>query len=172
MKGINIHSVVVNGMVYVGGGLGGDDDYIVMEYNIQSEKWNESLLYTTCDFAMTVINGRLVLVGGEGDEGEVVSVWEAERRTWTQPYPKMKTARSLCSAFVHKNWLVVAGGRAKNDELLSSVEVMNIDSKQWCAGPPTPTKWHSMKTVIAGDECYFMGGHAANPEGKNASQMA
>ena len=41
---------------------------------------------------------------------------------------------------------------------LSSVEVMNTDTKQWYAGPPTPIAWCDMKTAIVGDTCYFMGG--------------
>ena len=42
---------------------------------------------------------------------------------------------------------------------LSSVEAMNTDTKQWFAGPPTPTPWSSMKTDIVGDTCYFLGGY-------------
>ena len=50
----------------------------------------------------------------------------------------------------------MAGGRSW--EVLSSVEVMNTESKQWYAGPPTPIPWYSMKTATVGDVCYFMGG--------------
>ena len=41
---------------------------------------------------------------------------------------------------------------------LSSVEVLNTDTKQWYAAPSTPTPWSSMRTAIMGDTCYFMGG--------------
>ena len=42
--------------------------------------------------------------------------------------------------------------------MLSTVEVMNTDDKQWFAGPQAPTPWMGMKTAIVGDTCYFMGG--------------
>jgi N-acetylneuraminic acid mutarotase len=58
----------------------------------------------------------------------------------------------------YAEWLAVAGGSRLGGRL-SSVEVLNINSKQWYAGPPTPTPWSSMKTAIVGNMCYFMGGN-------------
>ena len=53
----------------------------------------------------------------------------------------------------------MADGLGDDGMMLSSVEVMNTDSKQWYAGPPTPTPWSHMKTAIVGDTCYFMSGY-------------
>ena len=61
------------------------------------------------------------------------------------------------SIVVYNEWLAVAGGW--DGGRLSSVEVMNTDSKQWYAAPPTPTPWSRMRTAIVGDTCYFMGGY-------------
>ena len=111
---------------------------------------------------MTAINNQLVLVGGDehgGGRSKVVGVWDADNKQRTHPYPEMHTARSSCSAVVHNEWLVVAGGISASGPMLSSVEVMNTNSKQWCAGPPTPIPWSYMKTATVGDECYFMGGY-------------
>ena len=159
-----VQSVVVQGRVYVGGGWAGwdsDDHSIVMEYDISSGKWAKLPPYRACDFAMTVINNQLVLVGGGGHGGssKVLGVWRAESKEWTHPYPDMPTARSHCSAVVYNEWLAVAGGVGDGVWRLSSaVEVMNTDSKQWYAAPPTPTPWSSMGTAVVGDTCYFMGG--------------
>ena len=156
-----VQSVVVQGRVYVGGGYAGydsDNNYIVMEYDISSGKWAKLPPYRACDFAMTVINNQLVLVGGEEHGGcsKVLGVWRPESKEWTHPYPDMLTARSRCSAVVYNEWLAVAGGWDGSG--LSSVEVMNTDSKQWYAGPPTPTLRRGMRTAVVGDTCYFMGG--------------
>ena len=73
----------------------------------------------------------------------------------------MPTARSSSSAVVHHEWLVVAGGW-REERRLSSVEVLNTDTKQWFAGPSTPIPWMGMKTAIT---CYFMGGaHGSTSE--------
>ena len=158
-----IQSVVVQGKVYVGGGYAFKNMKIVMEYNTTSAKWAELPPYQAWRFGMTMIDDQLVLVGGYryGDQdSKVLGVWGADGREWTHPYPEMPTARSRCSAVVYKEWLVVAGGWS--GERVSSVEVMNTDTKQWHIVQSTPTPWNNMKTAIVGDTCYFMGGYTNN----------
>ena len=142
--------------MYVGGGVG-TNEYIVMEHDIGSEKWTMLPPCGVRRFAMTVINNQPVLVGGLGNGGctGIIGVWRG--KGWAHPYPKMPTARYACSAVVYNEWLVVVGGE-KVLSTLSSVEVMNTDTKQWFAGPPTPTPLSSMNTAIVRDTCYFMGG--------------
>ena len=161
-----VQSVVVEGTVYVGGGFAGpgsNNNCIVMTYDISTGKWATLPPYRAKGFAMTSINNQLVLVGGREHGGgiyssEVVGVWDADNKQWTHPYPEMHTARLRCSAVVHNEWLVVAGGLSASGAMGLSVEVMNTNYKQWYAGPQTPISWLSMKTAIVGDECYFMGG--------------
>ena len=158
---IDVQSVQVLGTVYIGGGLAySGKEYIVMTYDISAGKWSTLPPYSTCWFAMTVIDNHLVLVGGregDGSYSKVLGVWRADIQKWTHPYPGMVTPRCSCSAVCYKTWLVVAGGTGTGRKL-SSVEVMNTDTEQWYAGPPTPIAWIDMKTAIAGDVGYFMGG--------------
>ena len=53
-----IQSVMVQGIVYVGGGWTTRDnnDYMVMEYDTRSGKWGRLPPYRLWNFAMTVIN--------------------------------------------------------------------------------------------------------------------
>ena len=158
-----IQAVVVEGTVHVGGGgADKDNNYIVMTYDISTGKWATLPPYRASRFAMTSINNQLVLVGGtehirSGSKSKVVGVWDAYKQ-WTHPYPEMRTARSSCSAVVYNEWLVVAGGVPTGGAVLSSIEVMSIESKQWYAGLPTCVPWYAMKTEIVGDECFFMSG--------------
>ena len=143
-----------------GGGAGVDNRHIVMTYNISAGKWATLPPYSKHYFAMTVIDNQLVLVGGRGLDGvksKVLGVWSEDSKKWTHPYPDMTTPRDSCSAVVYNQYLVVAEGWGAGVRL-SSVEVMNTDTKQWYAGPPTPIAWRQMKTAIVGDTCYFMGG--------------
>ena len=160
-----MQSVIVQGTVYIGGGdagLGSPNDYIVMAYETSSGKWATLPPYRARDFAMTVINNHLVLVGGRerlrGDKIKVAGVWRPDSKEWTHPYPDMFTPRSNCSAVAYKEWLVVAGGVGEGWGDLSFVEVLNTDTKQWSAAPPTPTPWNGKKTAVVGDFCYFIGG--------------
>ena len=158
-----VQSVVVEGIVYVGGGFAGprsDNNYIVMTYDISTGKWATLPPYRAQQFAMTAINNQLVLVGGyeHGECSKVLGVWDANKKQWTHPYPEYKTRRSSCSAFVYKEWLVVVCGMMFPSAFLSFVEVMNTNTKQWYIGPQTPRPLSCMRTAVVGDTCYFMGG--------------
>ena len=155
----------VQGTLYVGGVTDSSDvnDYIVLTYDISAGKWATLPPYSTRYFAMTAIDNHLVLVGGAGRDGvrsKVLGVWSEDSKKWTHPYPDMTTPCSSCSAVVYNQHLVVAGG-ARGwgvGDYLSSVEVMNTDTKQWYAASPTPIAWSQMKTAVVGDMCYFVGG--------------
>ena len=155
-------SVVVEGKLYVGGGLSiGGDKHTVMEYDCLSEKWATLPTYRTRYFSMAVISNQLVLVGGleGGATSKVVCVWRVDRRTWTHPYPDMPTARYSCSAAVHNDWLVVAGGEASELSCLSSVELLNTNTNQWHTGPPLPRPLSEVQAATVGDMLYLMGGY-------------
>ena len=164
MKGY-VQSVVVEGTVYVGGGYAGfnsDNKCIVMTYDISAGKWATLLPYRVRSFAMTAINNQLVLVGGfnhRNVKSKVLGVWDADYKNWRHPYPEIFTARSSCSAVVYNEWLVVVGGVRTGGAVLSSVEVMNINTKQWYTGPQTCVPWYLMQTAIVGEECFFMSGY-------------
>lgn len=116
---------------------------------------------------MTVIDDQLVLVGGwerDGPGGEyghpsnLLAVWDCKSGTpWTYPYPEMPTPRSGCSAVVHRQWLVVAGGWA-NRQALCCVEVLDTRTKTWHVGPQTTEPLYCMKSAVVADMGYFMGG--------------
>ena len=157
---IYIQSVEVDGTVYVGGGHADkdEDDYTVMAYDMQSCKWHTLPPYSARDFAMTTINNKLILVGGHDGDTEVdqLGVWKTDSNQWTRPFPAMPTPRFYPSATSYKHWLVVAGGYRRG--YLSTVEILDIDNKQWSTGPSTPIPWYSMKSIIIGDTWYLMGG--------------
>ncbi len=158
-----IQSVEINGTLYVGGGgtYQLKDACIVMAYNTQSCQWHTLPPYSTREFAMTTINNRLVLVGGQnridvvsGELGE----WQPDSNQWTRPFPPMSTPRIMPSTTSYKHWLVVAGGR-HGVKFLTSVEVLDISNMQWSAGPSTPTPWSEMRSTIIKDTWYLMGGN-------------
>ena len=124
-----------------------------MEYDTCSRKWGRLPPYRHY-FAMTVIKNQLVLVGGEDKQkrrSKLLGIWRTNSKKWTHPYPDMPTAHSHASAVTYDKWLIVAGGWSGYSTRLSTVEVMNIDTKQWYTGTPTPTAFTEMKTAIASD---------------------
>ena len=156
----HIQSVEVEGIVYVRGGDNdkGVDHYTVMAYDTQFFKWHTLPPYSAAYFAMTTINNKLILVGGyyNGSVVDQLGVWKTDSNQWTRPFPAMPTPRYSSSATSYKHWLVVAGGI--RGVSVSTVEVLDIDSKQWSTAPSTPIPWYNMKSTIIGDTWYLMGG--------------
>ena len=168
-----VQSVLVHGTMYVGGGtVKGDNGNIVMAYKISTGKWSMLPLYSTHHFAMAAVDNQLILVGGVGGDGHKstrISTWRPDRLAWTPHLKMMSTKRSQCSAVVYSQWLIVAGGRGdRASAVLTSVEVLNTETKEWYAATPTPIAWYGMKTAVVGDMCYFMGG---NIEGRSTKRV-
>ena len=167
-----VQSVVVQGMLYVGGG---DSDYdkVILEYGTATKEWSR-IKCKLCYFTMAVINNQLVRIGGymKGGRNNQLGVWNDCTRKWEYPYQPMSIARDRCSVVVSSGWLIVAGGWSESTDghALDSIEVLNIASNQWHTGPSTPAPWFAMRAVCVRDDmCYFMGGHITL-HGKNSGQ--
>ena len=166
VMGDYIQSVIIQEMMYVGGGFASRTEmYIVMTYNVISQEWSQLPQYIAYCFAMTAIHNKLTLVGGCVLYSEfvkntnVLGVWDADRRKWTHPYTPMPTPRYNSSAAVYRQWLIVAGGWSGRT-VISSVEVLDTTTNQWFTASSTPVPWCSMRSAVVGDTWYLIGGDA------------
>ena len=161
IMGDYIQAVEIEGTVYVGGGNTSSsvDNNIMMAYDTWSSQWLSLPPYNANYFSMTVINNKLVLVGGyfSGKYSQELGVWQTIDRLWTQRFPSMPTARSRVSSTCYKHCLVVAGGY-KDNISIDKVEVLDVNTNQWSTGPSTPTPWNEMKSVVIDNIWYLMGG--------------
>ena len=114
--------------------------------------WNSSL---------AVINGLLTSVGGSNIRGPTNTLLsltrEGERKQWSEVFPPMPTPRSHTACITTEKALVVVGGYAGVYDL-STVEVMDINSKQWTIVCPLPQKLNSSSVIVCGDSLYLAGG--------------
>ena len=145
------HVVIINGVVYVGGGGYISSD--VLEYHPGSGEWSKLPRPLVGDFAMASLNGQLVLVGGGGGEGKILRVWDGARGGWAQPYPAMPSGRSSSAAVGYQHYLIVACGY-KNGEV-DTVEVLDGSSHRWYSAQPVPMGGLGMSSVVIGDHWYL-----------------
>ena len=80
------------------------------------------------------INSKLVLIGGyeAASEGvtNLVSTWTGQG--WQQDLPPMPTKRVRPGVTTYHTFVVVAGGLAEDEQtLLSSIDILNITTRQW-----------------------------------------
>ncbi len=133
----SIQSVIINGMVYVGGGwtYRDENDYIVMTYDTHSGRWGTLPPYRIREFGMAVIRYQLVLVGGQDEDrngSTSIGVWRSADKKWVDLYPDMPTPRWRFSVVTYNEWLIVAAGYGNGHpdadcyESISCVDVLNI----------------------------------------------
>ena len=141
-------SVVINGMVYCGGTDG--TRKVVIQYNPESSDWSELHRPPVVAFAMTSLNGQLVLAGGH-PSGTSIRVWDSGRSEWVHPYPSMPTGRAASATVGYQKYLIVACGF----ENMSEVEVLDSSSGRWYSAQPVPVGGHIMSSVVVGD-CWYL----------------
>ena len=115
-------------------------------------------------FSLAVVDGLLTSIGGHtGGYGSthsnsLVSLTEdGGDSVWFEVFPPMPTARSDTASVTTEEALVVAGGWDGKKNLVT-VEVMNIQSKQWNTAQCLPHPFGVITGVICQDQLYLGGG--------------
>ena len=108
----NHTAVWLNGLVYVGGGIGtGGSLYIINCYDPVNNSWSSPINTPYCFFAMTTLNNKLLIAGGRDNS------WKSTNQILTMDagqlknYTKMITARSSATATGHQGMLIITGGQ-------------------------------------------------------------
>ena len=131
-------AVMINDHIYVCGGLCDSVDLArqVQVYDVNRKEWSTLQRSPQYGSQGVAINSKLVLIGGyeAASNGitNLVSTWTGQG--WQQDLPSMPTKRYRPGVTTYHTFVVVAGGRAKdNRTLLSSIDILNITERQWSA---------------------------------------
>ena len=132
-----------------------------------NEQWSRLPDNRDAAFSLAVIDGLLTSVGGYDsryeDTNTLLSLTgEGERKKWSKVFPPMPTPRSSTACITTEKALVVAGGDAGGD--LATVEVMDINTKQWTTVGPLPQK---LTSLSCGDSLYLAGGLTGYSQSKS-----
>ena len=133
------------------------------------EQWSELPNNFYYRFGLAVINGLLTSVGGDRDCNTIHShsnilltlTGEDGCKQWSEIFPPMPTQRCNAACITTEQALVVAGGYAGPGQYLNTVEVMNVNTKQWSTVSPLPQKCMQLSGTIHGDTLYLAGGYTA-----------
>ena len=158
-------SVTVDTVVYIAErwpSVSGD----ILRYDLHSQQWMEALQYQYCLCGMTTVSSQLVMVGGcdvsTRKTTNRVAVYSPSQRSWTQPYPPLKTPRYYPAVSTYHHRLVVAGGRDDSNTDLATVEILDISVSlcQWLSATALPVSCYRMSAAITHDTLtlYLLGG--------------
>ena len=106
------------------------------------------------------IENQLVLLGGrEASSGAIanlVSTWSGHG--WQQDLPLMPTKRFRPGVITFGCFVIVAGGRAEDNQTpLSTIDVLNTTTRQWFTLPHLQLPWpmYGMKIIMCAESIYI-----------------
>ena len=131
-------------------------------YNLQKEVWGR---VTDCSYeysCLVILQGMLTTVGG-GPHSEPTNsllslTGEGGDSKWSPLFPAMPTKRQNTAAVYDGCSLIVAGGNNDGGNILATVEVLDINTRQWSTASSLlhPYDWATLG--ICGDQLYMLGG--------------
>ena len=101
-------------------------------YHIDDQKWTTISDIPQYSCGADIIQGHLTLIGGTDTVTGIVTgkLSTYVNDHWEEIYPPMPTPRFWLGVTLEDNLLIIAGGMCA-DAAVSTVEVLNIESKQW-----------------------------------------
>ena len=161
-------AVFLRGSVYVGGGFKGSNDdkkdcYRLDAYNLITNQWIPSPINTpTSWFAMTVLNDKLIIAGGETNAGNVCKeVFSLDEGDWKY-YSEMPTARVKAAAIGYQSMLIVVGGD-NTISYLAATELLDTANGCWYTCEDLPMAQSQIKLTVVANSLYVLGGANVSP---------
>ena len=129
-------AIVIARNVYVCGGMCGDvaSARVVHVYDLDKATWTKLPPAPQFNSQAVTINNQLVLIGGREASSStisnMVSTWTEQ--VWQQDIPAMPTKRFRPDVTTYGTYVIVAGGRAEDEETpLNSIDVLTTTTLLW-----------------------------------------
>ena len=153
-------AVWLNGLVYVGGGIetGLKISYTINCYDPVNNSWNSPINTPYCNFAMTSLNNKLLIAGGEDKSYKRTNQILTMAAGQLKNYTKMIIARSDATATGHQGMLIITGGWDDKSKTLSSTELFNSSNGRWYMTNDLPQPYYWLQSVIVDNILYLLGG--------------
>ena len=140
----------------------GDDSTTVHSYDSNTREWHRLPATPYKYSTLVVVHHVLTMVGGVISGGATDSllslIGEGRGIKWLPNLPAMPTKRYNTAAVCSGRSLIVTGGKDDGDNRLSTVEVLDTDTRQWSIAS-SPTHPFSRATIsICGERLYMLGG--------------
>ena len=134
----------------------------VYSYDSDTQKWRQLPDTPHTRSALVVVQHILTMVGGyvsgKATNSLLSLMGVGGAMKWLPHYPAMPTARQDTAAVCSGHSLIVAGGRGDRYNTLATVEMLDIDTKQWSTACSLPHPFTRATISICRERLYLMGG--------------
>ena len=135
----------------------------IYAYNSTDETWDRLPECETGLCSLAVVNNLLTTIGGRDSGGKMTNqlfslTGEGRSKTWIEVFQSMPTKRLSSVAVCTGQALIVAGGVGQHLKTLRTVEVMDIDTKEWSSAANLPEPLSHASITICHNRIYIIGG--------------
>ena len=136
----------------------------VFAYDSEKDDWSKLPQCPQRYFGLAVINNLLTAVGGLSSElfSSTNRLLSFNGSKWVRIFPPMPTKRCWPAVISAQNYLIAAGGVGERLRVLSTVEVMNIATREWYTAASLPEPVKHMSATVCGERLYLLGGSDKN----------
>jgi len=166
-------AVLLHGSVYVGGGYEGKnvsrdkESYRIDIFNVYANQWSTSPIITPYrGFAMTILNNRLIIVGGRVKSGEITNKILVLDEGQLEYYNEMRTAQFNLAAIGYQSMLITIGGETTGGNAQNGVattELLDTTTGSWYTCDDLPMPHFQIKCTIMKNILYVLGGRHISP---------
>ena len=152
--------------MYVTGGNTRNGDAVehVYRFDLERNQWKKlpPTMYHYC--VPAVMEGKLSLIGGrKASNSDVISnkvnTYNENSDQWMIIYPDMNQPRCRPAVVTSDSHVIVMGGKIrKHGKLTDSIEIMNLNDKQWITmATPLPKRMRDMSVTISHGLVWIIG---------------
>ena len=171
-------AVAIDNAVYIGGGYNASSSQPLTDiYKLDTESGAWVIMprrdpdHTTSGFAIAAYKGSLHVIGGEysaskkgpsvSDKVLTLDVSSPAGKWSSKAVHSLSTPRYIPGATVYMDYLLVAGGRGIDNEPISTMEIINLESKKlWTVHIPLLSDVRPQLVVLKG--VLIVGGKSAS----------
>ena len=168
------HATVINNSIYVTGGWCPNNNFNVYKYELENDQW--SVLPPLLQHYRIPVNtnDELTVISGchSTTNKPTALVTTFNHNRWNDTYPNLAVARLWPAVVPYHQYVIVAGGQDDNENVLDSIEVLDITKRHWMIAKtclPKPMYWISATTC--GDSFTIVGYYGADDKCYNGTFM-
>ncbi len=157
---------VIDGLLYVAGGLDGASNDVLEAYDPVSDSWTVKASMPTGrrSAAAGVIDGKLYVAGGNiPDLTTILEVYDPSTDSWMTRAP-LPSAREFAEAGVINGKLYVVGGTTFSSVLLADLDIYDPSTDSWSTATPMPTARREPAVGVIDGKLYVAGGYTGSAQ--------
>ena len=166
------HAAVINSTLYISGGDCPNDTmnmYNVYKYDLDKNQWSVlPPLQQYCGIPVN-ISDQLTIISGRCStppSKPTYLVTTYDGKSWNNTYPNLSVARLHPAVVPYHQYVIVAGGKGDDGNLLDSIEVLDITKSHWMiVNTHLPQPMFLISATICSDSFTIVGYNGTDNKG-------